>query len=53
MLLQLADFLRGLELTRIKFASHEETASDRVFFGTQGNLNRSYIKKFKWNRMER
>lgn len=53
LLLQIADFVCGLELERIKFENHEETATDRLFFVTGSNLKRAYLKKFNKNRIER
>lgn len=51
MLLQIADYMCGLELEAIKFANREVTATDKLFFATEGNLKRAYLKKFKKNRI--
>ena len=51
MLLQVADFMCGLELEAIKFANREETATDKLFFAGEGNLKRAYLRKFKKNRI--
>lgn len=46
-MLQLADFMCGMELTGVKFASGEETATDRIFFGDGGSFRKNWLKKLR------
>lgn len=50
-LLQLADFMCGLELEALKFANGADTATDRRFFVSSGYLKRSFLKKFSKKRL--
>ena len=46
-LAQVADYLCALELTAIKNARHEETETDRRFFGMVGTFKRNYLKRIR------
>lgn len=51
-LFQLADYICTLELTSLKYQTHAETATDRMFFGQWGSFKKSYLKKLRRHRLE-
>lgn len=44
-LAQVADYLCALELTEIKYATHEETATDVRFFGKASSFRKNYLRQ--------
>lgn len=44
-LAQVADYLCALELTEIKYAAHEETATDVRFFGKASTFRKNYLRQ--------
>lgn len=44
---QVADYLCALELTALKYDRHEETETDRRFFGMKGNFKKNYLKRVR------
>ena len=43
-LAQAADYACAVELTALKYRAHEETATDRRFFGSWGAFRRNVLK---------
>ena len=41
---QAADYACAVELTALKYQAHEETATDRRFFGSWGTFRRNVLK---------
>ena len=48
---QVADYVCGIELTRLKFERHLETKTDIAFFGAYGNFKKNFLKKLARKRM--
>lgn len=46
-MLQIADFACGIELTALKYKSHEETSTDRRFFGQWRDFKKNYLRKLR------
>lgn len=46
-LAQVADFICSLELTSLKYCAHEETATDKGFFGGSQSFKKNYLKKIR------
>lgn len=46
-LLQVADYIRTLELTEIKYQHHEETATDKIFFGTHTTFRKNFLRRLR------
>jgi hypothetical protein len=46
-LLQLADYVCGIELTAIKYEDGCQTATDRTFFGDRGSFKRNFLRKLR------
>lgn len=44
---QVADYVCGIELTKLKFERHLETKTDAAFFGAYGNFKKSFYKKLR------
>lgn len=44
---QVADYVCGIELTRLKFEQHLETKTDVAFFGACGNFKKNFLKKLR------
>ena len=44
-LFQLADYLCGIELTRLHYSTSTQTGTDGIFFGNWGNFKKNYLKK--------
>lgn len=44
---QLADYICSLELTALKYQTHDDRPTDRLFFGSWGNFKKSYLKKIR------
>lgn len=44
---QMTDFACGIELTALKHESHEETSTDRHFFGQRRDFKKSYLRKLR------
>lgn len=44
---QIADFACGIELTALKYESHEETSTDRRFFGQWRDFKKNYLRKLR------
>lgn len=44
---QIADFSCGIELTALKYESHEETPTDRRFFGQWRDFKKNYLRKLR------
>ena len=44
---QIADFACGIELTALKYESHEDTPTDRRFFGHWRDFKKSYLRKLR------
>lgn len=44
---QVADYICGIELTRLKFERHLETKTDIAFFGAYGNFKKNFYKKLR------
>lgn len=43
-LFQIADYVCTVELTSIKFDKHEETRTDKLFFGTRRTFEKGYLR---------
>ena len=50
-LLQVADYLCGIELAAIKYANGETGNTERLFFGGAGAFKRNYLKKVRVKRL--
>ena len=50
-LFQLADYICTLELTALKYQTHAETSTDRIFFGQWGSFKKNYLKKIRKKRL--
>lgn len=50
-LFQLADYICTLELTALKYQTHAETATDRMFFGQWGSFKKNYLKRLRRHRL--
>lgn len=48
---QVADYVCGIELTRLKFERHMETKTDVTFFGAYGNFKKNFLRKLRKKRM--
>lgn len=48
---QLADFICTIELTALKYESHQETKTNTTFFGTRRKLKENYLKKIRKHRL--
>lgn len=46
-LLQVADYICTLELTEIKYQHHEETATDKIFFGTHTTFRKNFLRRLR------
>ena len=46
-LLQAADYICTLELTEIKYQHHEETATDKIFFGTHATFRKNFLRRLR------
>lgn len=46
-LLQVADYICTLELTEIKYQHHEETATDKIFFGTHTTFRKNFLRRLQ------
>lgn len=46
---QIADFACGIELTALKYENHEETPTDRRFFGQWCDFKKNYLRKLRRN----
>lgn len=46
-LLQVADYICTLELTEIKYQRHEETATDKIFFGTHTTFRKNFLRRLR------
>ncbi len=44
---QIADFVCGIELIALKYESHEETSTDRRFFGQWRDFRKNYLRKLR------
>lgn len=44
---QMADFVCGIELTALKYASREETSTDRRFFGLWRDFKKNYLRRLR------
>lgn len=51
-LLQLADYICGLELTAIKYSDHCESPTDVRFFGKVGSFKKNYLRKIRKRRLK-
>ena len=50
-LLQLADYICGLELTALKYADSDARTTDLRFFGEGGSFKKNYLKKIRRKRL--
>lgn len=46
-LFQLADYICTLELTALKYQTHDDRPTDRLFFGNWGSFKKNYLKKIR------
>ena len=46
-LAQIADYLCAIELTALKYEHHEETETDKRYFGMVGTFKKNYLKKVR------
>lgn len=46
-MLQVADYVCGIELAAAKYDSGEEGATDRMFFGTRRDLKKNFLRKLR------
>ena len=46
-LFQLADYICTLELVAMKYQSHDDRPTDRLFFGDWGSFKKNYLKKIR------
>ncbi len=46
-LLQVADYVCGIELTALKYSKREERQTDAIFFGKWADFKRNYLKKIR------
>ena len=46
-LLQVADYICTLELTALKFQTHDDRPTDRLFFGNWGSFKKNYLRKVR------
>lgn len=44
---QMADFVCGIELAALKYKTHEETPTDRRFFGQWRDFKKNYLRKLR------
>lgn len=50
-LLQMADYVCGIELTAAKYEMKTQTATDEVFFGGSSSFKKNFLKKIRRKRM--
>lgn len=50
-LFQLADYICGIELTELRYASNKTGASEEKFFGSRNLFRRNYLKKLRRKRL--
>ena len=50
-LAQIADFACGIEHEALKYENHEEGKSDRLFFGTWRDFNKTFLRKLRKKRI--
>lgn len=48
---QAADYACAVELTALKYQAHEETATDRRFFGSWSSIRRNVLKTVRKKRL--
>lgn len=48
---QLADYVCGIELTALKYATGEQTNTDRLFFGDKTGFKKNWLKKIRKNEL--
>ena len=46
-MLQVADYACGVELAALRYDRHEESATDRLFFGTRRDFVRTFLRKLR------
>ena len=46
-LFQMADFVCGIELTATKYAAHETSTTEKMFFGTWRDFKKNYLRKLR------
>lgn len=49
---QVADYVCGVELTKLKFERHLETKTDVVFFGAYGSFKKNFYRKLRCKRLQ-
>lgn len=48
---QLADYVCGIEFTALKYATGEQTNTDRLFFGDKTSFKKNWLKKIRKNEL--
>lgn len=51
-LAQVADYVCGIELTELKYAAHEATATDETFFGGSTSFKKNFLKQVRRHRLD-
>lgn len=49
---QVADYVCGIELTKLKFEHHLETKTDTAFFGAYGSFRKNFYSKLCRKRLQ-
>ena len=49
---QIADFICEIELAAIKYEANEAGGTERIFFGTNRDFKKNYLKKLRKKRLE-
>lgn len=49
---QIADYICEIELAVIKYEANEAGGTERLFFGTNGDFKKNYLKKLRKKRLE-
>ena len=50
-MLQIADYVCGVELAALKYDAREEDATDRIFFGKRRDFMRTFLRKLRKHRV--